>query len=100
MARARGAFSWARLVAASSTGNSASSGHAARREPNVAQHGLRLTDNDVVPPRLRPVLKPLTERLPNAEPTQTSMQLAWLRYSLRRGGVLRGAPATDTAAAR
>jgi hypothetical protein len=42
LARARGAFSWARLVAGSNTGNSASFGCARRRGPDVAQHGQDL----------------------------------------------------------
>jgi hypothetical protein len=45
LARARGAFGFARLAIASSTRNSADIGRAARRGPNVTQYGQDLTDN-------------------------------------------------------
>jgi hypothetical protein len=96
IARARGAFGFAE---AKGTRNGASLGHAARRGPNVAQHGQTLPENDTVPARLKPVLKLATEPVQDAEPAQTSMQLAWLRYSLRRGSVLPRAQAEDATAA-
>jgi len=79
LARARGAFSSARLAAASRTGNSASLGRPARRGPSVAQHGPSLTGNGRVPARLQPVLKLATARVPDAKPIQAAMQLAGCR---------------------
>ena len=57
VARARGAFGFAE---GKGTRNGAGVGRAVRREANVAQHGLSLTDNGRVPARLRPILKPVT----------------------------------------
>ncbi len=97
VARARGAFGFA---GAKGTGNGASLGRAAQRGPNVAQHGQDVTEYDKAPARLRPALKPATARVLDAEPTQASMQLAWMPNSLRRGSVLSGAQKAEAAAAR
>jgi hypothetical protein len=76
-------------------------------EANVAQHGQGLPEDSTVPARLKPVLQMATAVLQMAtapvqdgQPTQASMQLAWMQDSLRRGRVLPGTQAEDTAAAR
>ncbi len=63
VARARGAFGFA---VAKGTGNGASLGPAVRRGPDVAQHGLSLTDNGRVPVRLKPALRVATAPAPMA----------------------------------
>jgi hypothetical protein len=97
VARVRGAFGFAK---AKGTRNGASLGHPLRRGANVAQHGQSVTDDGSIPARSRPVLKPATARVPNAEPAQTSMQLAWMQGALRWGTVLPGAQTENAAAAR
>jgi len=69
VARARGAFGFARLSPKNSARNSASLGQATGRRANVAQHGQDLTENGGV----------------NAEPTQASVQFAGMQESLRMG---------------
>ena len=83
VARARGAFGFARLSPKNSARNSASLGQATGRRANVAQHGQDLTENGGV----------------NAEPTQASVQFAGMQESLRWGIVLPGSQTADSAAA-
>ena len=97
VARARGAFGFA---GAKGARNGASLGHPVRRGANVAQHGQGLPEDSTVPARLKPVLKMATATVQDGQPTQASMQLAWMQGSLRRGRVLSGAQTEDTAAAR
>ena len=96
VARARGAFGFAD---AKGTRNGASLGRAVRRGANVAQHGQGLPDDSTVPDRLKPVLKMATEPVQDGEPTQASMQLAWMQDSLRCGTILLGPQSAKTAAA-
>ena len=97
VARARGAFGFAD---AQGTRNGASLGRADEFSATVAQHGEGLTEDSTVPARLKPVLKMATAPVQDGQPTQASLQLAWMQGSLRRGRVLPGAQTEVTAAAR
>ena len=97
VARARGAFGFAD---AKGTRNGASLGRAVRRGANVAQQGQGLPEDSTAPARLKPVLKLATLPVQDGQPTQASMQLAWMQSSLRRRDILPGAPTEDAAAAR
>ena len=77
VARARGAFGFARSTTAR---NSASLGYPARRGSNVAQHGPNVTEKV------------------DAECAQTVVQVAGVPDALRWGAVLPGPQTADAAA--
>ena len=80
VARARGAFGFARLGGKNTPRDSASLGQAARRGPNVAQHG------------------PTVGEKVDAECAQTVVQVAGVPDSLRWGAVLQGPQTADATA--
>ena len=81
VARARGAFGFARSPANNCTRDSATLGHPPRRGPNVAQHGPNVTETV------------------HAECAQTVVQVAGVPDPLRWGDVLPGTQTANTAAA-
>jgi len=80
VARARGAFGFARSPANNCTRNSATLGSAARRGANVAQNGPTVTEKV------------------DAECAQTVVQVTGVPDSLRWGAVLPGPQTADAAA--
>jgi hypothetical protein len=97
VARSRGALGAPGLAAAGTTRNSASLRRAARRGPNLAQHGPSLAGSSRSLLRLPARSSNWRARVHDGEPAQTSMQFAGMPGALRRGTILPGAQAAETA---